>query len=53
MKSVPSVHSHHAVYADYQWLFCVKFDVVAKFKESVHSNLDALSEAVVAALETF
>ena len=32
-------------------VFIVKFDTVAKFNESVHSSLDALSEAVVSRLE--
>ena len=57
VKSVRSVHSPHAVYADQQRLFCVcvcvcvKFDTFAKFNESVHSGPDALSEAVVGRLE--
>ena len=47
VESVHSVHSHHAVYANSQSFFCGKFDTVAKFNESVHSSLDALSVAVV------
>ena len=50
VKVVHSVHSHHAVYADYQRLFCVKFDAVVKFDESVHNSLDDLSEDVVCRL---
>ena len=51
VKSVRSVHSPHAVYADQQRLSCFKFDTFAKFNESVHSGPDALSEAVVGRLE--
>ena len=42
VKSVRSVHSPHAVYADQQRLFCVSNLILSRSLMSLHTGLDAL-----------